>query len=198
MFEEQQLEQTNLLLRRVALRDQPPVICLLTGSSGAGKSYLAEALETRLDSERAGVYFFDRIGVPPVERMVAEYGSGEKSQEAKTHEWIERLAAIQEKTLIVFEGQYHPRFAIEACRRLELKEFVLAVVTCNERVWEQRLRGPRSQEYLVTDDMRNWARVLRDQTVALGGAVIDTSESNLETNLSDVARLINPLLRQRG
>ena len=97
----------------------------------------------------------------------------------------------------ILEGQYHPRFAIEACRAQGIKDFVLAVVTCEEQTWVARLHGPRAQPELVTQDMRNWARVLREETTKAGGAVIDTTEANVGRNMSDVGKLVNVLLARR-
>lgn len=152
------------------------------------------ALEKRLNPEKAAVHYFDQIGVPSNEQMVAEFGSGEKWQEATTHKWVERISKIRNKALVVFEGQYHPKYAHDAIAKFGLRDFQLAVVTADIEVWTRRLIGPRGQPDLVTNDMRNWAKLLRDETVRLGGSIIDTSASNLNQNLQDVAALVNPML----
>jgi len=190
------ITETNALVEQ-APTSSPPIVCLLTGSSGCGKTYLCEGLTKTLSSPKVGIFHFDLIGIPSLDDMIREHGSGEKWQEAKTYEWIGKLAAMKDKTLVFFEGQYHPQFALDACRESNLVSFQLAVVTCDQAVWERRLKGPRDQPDLITDDMRNWARLLRQWTVELGGAVIDTSASELATNMNDVANLINPLLRTR-
>jgi energy-coupling factor transporter ATP-binding protein EcfA2 len=189
------LEQTNTLLSRAPIGLLPPVICFLTGSSGCGKTHLATALNEQFDPEKAAVYFFDRIGIPTVEQMISEFGSTEKWQEVTTHKWVKRLSEIRDKALVVFEGQYHPKFALDAANELGLKDFKIAVVTADPSIWEARLRGPREQPNLVTDEMRNWARFLREETIRLRGA--DTSASNLDSNLQEVAALINPMLAAR-
>ena len=188
-----------MLLTKIAKNNayKSPVILFLTGSSGCGKTHLCSELAKRLNSNLALIQHFDRIGVPPLEQIMREYGSGEKWQAAKTREWIAQLSTIRDKILVVFEGQYHPAFVLSACRELGFTEFKLAVVTCDEAVWEARLRGPRKQTDLVNDDMRNWARVLKQQTIDSGGAVIDTSASNIQKNLADVAELINLLLLRK-
>lgn len=197
LVKESAIEQTNTLLGRVSVGAQPPVICLLTGSSGCGKTHLSKALASELDPNRSEVFYFDSVGVPSPAAMVRDFGSGERWQEVTTHKWVERMAAVRDKGLVVLEGQFHPRFALEACRASGLKDFVLAVVTCDEQTWISRLHGPRGQPELVTADMRNWSRVLREETVKAGGAVIDTSDSNVERNLSEVGKLVNSLLRAR-
>ena len=191
------LQETNTLLEHVEIDGRPPVILFLTGSSGCGKTYLAQALETHLNQEKSAVRYFDRIGVPTVERMISDFGSPEQWQEATTHTWVENLGNIRDKVLVILEGQYHPRFVLEAAQEVGLSEFVLSVVTASQTVWEERLRGPRGQPGLVTDDMRSWAKFLRDETVNRGGSVIDTSDSNLEKNLDEIGGLVNPMLRRR-
>jgi adenylate kinase family enzyme len=49
-------------------------LVILIGASGAGKTTIAEAIAQRHGDEVA-VFHFDQIGVPSVERMVAECGS---------------------------------------------------------------------------------------------------------------------------
>jgi hypothetical protein len=53
------------------------------------------------------------------------------------------------------------------------------------------------QPELVTEDMRNWSRFIRNQTVEIGGAVIDTSRSDIEQSIGEVGALINNKLRER-
>lgn len=197
LVKESPIDQTNSLLERIEIDNHPPVICLLTGSSGCGKTHLSKALAAKLNPERAEVFYFDSIGVPSPEEMVRDYGSGEGWQEATTQRWIERMAVVRNKGLVILEGQYHPRFAIEACRAQGIKDFILAVVTCEEQTWVARLHGPRAQPELVTQDMRNWARVLREETTKAGGAVIDTTEADVGRNMSDVGKLVNVLLARR-
>lgn len=197
MVDQTILEQSNRLLREVNIDCKIPILLLLTGSSGCGKTYLCQELKAYIDSSRAVIHHFDSIGVPPHGQMIAEFGSGEAWQRAKTHEWIGRLIEIEDKVLVIFEGQYNPHFAIEALARFEVENWAMAVVTCEQVIWEQRLRGLRGQAFLITDAMRNWARVLREETERLGGSVIDTSASDLNANLKDVVRLINPLIEKR-
>ncbi|MEZ5429484.1 MAG: AAA family ATPase [Pyrinomonadaceae bacterium] len=187
------IEDANELIRGIEPA-QPPYLLLLTGSSGCGKTYLSRELEKRLDPKGTMVFYFDSIGVPSTEEMVSRYGSGEKWQEAMTVEWVRRISAQRDKVLVILEGQYHPKFAIDACRKHGIKNYRIAVVTCAEKVWTERLKGPRDQPHLITEDMRNWAKLLLEETVRLGGSVIDTSESDLNANLKDVSILIRSLM----
>jgi len=56
----------------------------LTGASGAGKTYLAQALEQHLNPSFVQVEYFDRIGIPTFEEMRHAYGSIERWQEVNT------------------------------------------------------------------------------------------------------------------
>jgi shikimate kinase len=68
-------------------------LVVLTGASGSGKTTLARAIAARRGGE-IDVHFFDSVGVPPVEQTIAEHGSGEGWQRAKTIEWMHRLVPI--------------------------------------------------------------------------------------------------------
>ena len=46
-------------------------LVILIGASGSGKTTIARAIEHRYPDE-VEVLYFDRIGVPPVEEMIAE------------------------------------------------------------------------------------------------------------------------------
>lgn len=182
------LETLNQLLENTPVGNTPAVLFLL-GSSGCGKTYLSEALKNRLNSDKAEVLFFDSIGVPSESEMIERCGSGEQWQRETTHAWIREISEKKDKALVVFEGQYRPAFVTEVLDKHGINNAVLAVVTCDERAWIERLEGPRKQQELVTDDMRNWAKFLREETIKLGGHVVDTSASDLEVNLAEVASL---------
>jgi shikimate kinase len=51
-------------------------LVILIGASGSGKTTIARAIQERY-AESVDVFFFDRIGVPSIEQMIARYGSGE-------------------------------------------------------------------------------------------------------------------------
>ncbi len=171
-----------------------PLFVFLTGASGAGKTHLAELLNDRLDHEKAEIAFFDSIGVPSLDEMLRQYGSGEGWQKAKTYEWIEKLLAIADKPLRILEGSSDPQFIIDCCKRVGITNYLLCVVHCDDGVREERLTKKRNQPGLVKQDMRNWAKVLHDKTLTLGGSVIDTSDSSSKRYVNELASLINDRL----
>jgi energy-coupling factor transporter ATP-binding protein EcfA2 len=187
------LQHINQVLDKVDCGTPPPRFLFLTGSSGCGKTYLVEALARELDAAKVAIYYFDRIGIPPQDQMIAECGSIERWQEKATFEWMKRLAQIDDKALVIFEGQCNPQFIIDGAAAAGIENYKIAVIVADEKVWEARLRGPRGQAFLVNEDMRNWARFLRERTVALGGAIIDTSDSDLDKNIGDVAAMVETL-----
>jgi hypothetical protein len=68
-----------------------PGILVVTGASGSGKTAAVRALEARaLSGVRC--YYFDAVGVPPVE----QHGSGgpEGWQAVTTKEWLGRLDGL--------------------------------------------------------------------------------------------------------
>jgi adenylate kinase family enzyme len=60
---------------------------ILIGASGSGKTAIARTIASHYYRE-VQVYHFDHIGVPSAQQMIAEYGSGEAWQRAKTLESI--------------------------------------------------------------------------------------------------------------
>jgi uridine kinase len=54
-------------------------LVILIGASGSGKTTIARRIEDRF-AEDVEVFYFDRIGLPSPEKMIAEYGSGEAWQ----------------------------------------------------------------------------------------------------------------------
>ena len=88
-------------------------IVVLLGASGSGKTTIADAIacQHRRDLD---VFHFDRIGVPAVEQMIADYGSAAGWQRAKTFDWMFRLAGtIHPGRHVLFEGQTR----LASCRR---------------------------------------------------------------------------------
>jgi shikimate kinase len=150
---------------------------VVTGASGAGKTTLVRRVASR-GIAGATFHYFDSIGVPSAEQMVASHGSPANWQVAMTHQWIERLAR-GESGVCVLEGQVRPSTVREAFARFQVDGHVL-LLDCAHAVREARLRDERQQPELNTRDMACWASYLRGQADALDLPVLDTSAMTLE------------------
>jgi GNAT superfamily N-acetyltransferase/dephospho-CoA kinase len=150
-------------------------LILITGASGTGKTTILRELEHSFSNPEIAVYYFDDIGIPTFQEMVEKHGSPEKWQEWATHSWIEKLSKVSDKNIIFFEGSFNAEFAIEKIKELEIKNYQLICLYTQRQIREQRLIE-RGQKELVSQDMENFSLILRENTLKLGGIVIDTSD----------------------
>ncbi|HEX9892312.1 MAG TPA: AAA family ATPase [Gemmatimonadales bacterium] len=154
-------------------------ILVVTGASGAGKTTLVQALA---DRRLPGVhcYFFDSIGVPSVERMIAEFGSPEAWQTAMTGDWVRRLAANPDRArLAVLDGQVRPSAVRAAFLEHRVARGEILLLDCSHEVRDARLRQQRQHPELASRNMTAWAAYLRGQADALGLPILDTTHLNI-------------------
>jgi hypothetical protein len=144
-------------------------------------------------SREVQVYHFDHIGVPPAQQMIAEYGSDEAWQRAKTLEWIAKLASVLTATGgVLFEGQTRPSFLAEAAAVMGNIRYTLILIDCDDRTRARRLLHDRQQPELITDDMMNWVRYLRREAQANGYEILDTSTLPLHESVAYVLARLRP------
>ena len=155
-------------------------LVILIGASGSGKTTIAHAIAKR-PVMGASVFFFDSIGVPSIEEMIRECGSGEAWQRTRTVAWMLRLAE-QAKAghPILFEGQTRFSFLAEGAAVAGGLVYTPILVDCDDEVRTGRLTGARKQPELANRNMMNWARHLRTEAAALGCPILDTSRLALE------------------
>jgi uridine kinase len=154
------------------------MIILITGASGSGKTTILKAIELLLPENQISVNYFDDIGVPSVDIMIAEYGSCEKWQEEMTHKWMEKLTQITDKEFIFLEGSFNPEFAKNYSH--------LFCIHADREIREMRLITQRNQPELASQDMEDFAQMLKNNTLKMGGIVVDSSIIKPE----DIAKLI--------
>jgi hypothetical protein len=156
---------------------------ILTGASGSGKAAISEAIASRY-TESVDVYHFDQLGVPSPEEMVANYGSTEAWQLAKTHEWMVKITANRRtERHVPFEGQMRCSFVLEAAAAAGITEFILILVDCDDATLIRRLtleRLERRQPDLANPIMMSWARYLRIEAHQLHCTIPDTTLLSLE------------------
>lgn len=153
-------------------------LVVLTGASGAGKTTIAQAVEER-HPRLATVLFFDSIGIPSVERMIAEFGSGEAWQRAMTLHWN-----------ILFEGQSRLSFLKEAIGSSGIADHRIVLVDCDDATRTRRLSVAREQPELANPTMMTWAKFLRAEAQIAGCEVLDTSFLDLDACVERVCSLL--------
>lgn len=159
---------------------------ILIGASGSGKTAIAHTIASHYSRE-VQIFHFDHIGVPSAQQMIAEYGSGEAWQRAKTLEWIAKLASVVTATSgVLFEGQTRPSFVAEGTAAMGNIKYTLILIDCDDGTRARRLLHDRHQPELVTDDMMNWARYLRREAQAHGHEILDTSALSLHESVARV------------
>jgi len=158
-------------------------LIVLVGASGAGKTTIARAIADRRDVQ-ARVFFFDTIGIPPLEEMVQHYGSGEAWQRAKTIDWMLRLAGeAKESSRLLFEGQTRFSFLADGAAAAGGLAYTPILVDCDDETRSARLADARNQPELVNDEMMMWARYLRNEARAHGHPILDTSMLSLADSI---------------
>lgn len=159
---------------------------VLTGASGSGKTAIAEAVASRY-AEHVDVYHFDLVGVPPLEQMIAEYGSGEAWQRAMTFEWMVRLAAARHiGRRIPLEGQMRLSFVSQAAAAAGIGNCVLILADCDDATRIRRLTFDRRSPDLANTTMMEWAKCLRDEAKQLHRTILDTTFAPLEVCVEQV------------
>ncbi|MFA1627081.1 AAA family ATPase [Rhizobium mongolense] len=161
-------------------------LLVLTGASGAGKTTIAEAIESR-HGEKIDVFYKDRIGVPSVDEMISKFGSVEGWQKAATFEWMSRLAEpVAQGRSVLFEGQSRLSFVAEAAAHAGIVAYSTILVDCDDETRIRRLSFDRGQPELGDENMLNWARFLREEATACGREILDTSHLSLDEEISYV------------
>lgn len=146
-------------------------LIIVTGASGVGKTSILRLLDER-KIPNLKIYFFDDLGVPSTEEMIRDFGSVENWQKDRLSEWIEKI--IKENTkdeIVILDGSVRPGFVPSG--------YEIVLFDCADEVREKRLIE-RGHPELANDDMRNWAKYLREDCKKEGHVVIDTTNQTLD------------------
>jgi dephospho-CoA kinase len=165
-------------------------LVILTGASGSGKTAIARAIASdRLPP--AEVLRFDSIGVPPVEEMIAGWGSSEEWQRAKTIEWIARISEMRDLDRpVLFEGQMRLAFLREALVSAGIPGARIVLVDCDDATRRHRLTSERRQPELANPAMTSWAAHLRREAQDIGCEILDTTGVSLRTCVDQIRRYL--------
>ena len=172
----------------------PPIILVVTGASGAGKTTLVRGLEAR-SLPGVSCHYFDSIGVPSPEVMKRDFGGGAGWQEATTRIWIERLSRGPDR-VAVLDGQTRPSAVRAAFRLAGIRTEAIVLIDCAAEERNRRLLVDREQPELASAEMNAWAAYLKGQADALDLPIIDTTCLAPEAALEELVELVNSLKAQ--
>lgn len=158
-------------------------VLFLVGASGVGKTAATRQLASAPDF-LGRCRFFDTIGIPSLDDMRRNHGSGEAWQAFATDHWVETLRDEPER-LVVLEGQTRPSFIREAAEKHGLQSWRVVLMDCAPEVRRERLEG-RGQPELTSVRMERWAAYLRNEAESMGLPIIDTSELTVAEVVSHV------------
>lgn len=163
-------------------------LVILTGASGSGKTTLARYVqEHHPDTQK--VVFFDSIGVPPVEQLTKEYGSGEAWQRAMTLHWMAKIGKILATGRpMLFEGQMRIAFIQQALADAAIENARIILVDCDDSTRRARLQINRKQPELANPRLLNWARYLREEARSNGIEILDTGRVPLCECVNQICR----------
>jgi thymidylate kinase len=166
-------------------------IYFITGASGVGKTTLVAQLKKKYKSAPWLFLHFDQIGIPSVSEMERDFGSPSGWQEAKAHEWIDKLIHTYGNGKIFLEGQVNMRFIHNGFAKPNFKNYTIILLDCGEEEMGKRLYSLRMQPELFDKDMRNWLKFLRNQAEELKTTRIDSSNLSEDEVLKKFEEAIN-------
>jgi dephospho-CoA kinase len=160
----------------------------IIGSSGSGKTTAVKNLQREgvIDAE---FFYFDNVGVPSNEEMVAKFGSGEGWQKWGTSHWVKKAKGVLVGKVVVLDGQTRPSFIEEACKEEEIDDYKIILIDCSDEERRKRLTE-RGQPELAHADMMNWAKYLRNECTKRNCVVIDNTNFTQEQTRQALGVLI--------
>ncbi len=157
-------------------------IYFLTGASGVGKTTLLNWLEKKYRIMPWSFLHFDSIGVPSEKEMIEKHGSGSNWQRDMTYTWIDKMIhEYEDSDRIILEGQVNLKFIKTGFAKRNFHNYQIILVDCDEEIMVYRLTEKRGQPELLTQDMRNWLKYLRNQAREFNVPNINTSDLSEES-----------------
>ena len=149
----------------------------LIGSSGSGKTTASELFR---DMNLPGIIMCasDSVGVPSKEEMIKEFGSQSEWQRNNTLKWVKKIKdEYLDKNNVLFDTQSRPTFIEEACKENDIQDYKIILFDCSDEERKRRLIG-RNSPHLVSPQMMDWARYLRENCVGDNCQIIDNTNLN--------------------
>jgi|SRR5687768_7568115 len=166
-----------------------PVILVLTGASGAGKTTLMLKL--------------DELRIPGVEgfncdRVLEEVRRSSDAKDLQANilrHWIAKLCReMTQIRLAVLDMQIAPHRALEVLTEAKISRSQIVFVDCDTAERNRRLCNERGQPELSNPQMDCWAAYLRGQADALYLPIIDTSQNSMTQGLKMLQTLVKELM----
>jgi hypothetical protein len=167
----------------------------ITGSSGSGKTTLLKGV-TESTFPNLKAYHIDDLGVPSLEEMNTKYGGPEQWQAYNAHRWIEKVAHLENASMVVIEGQVRPKVIIDAADEAGFSAFHITLIDCSHEERQRRLVEDRTQPELDKLDMYAWAAYLHGQADALQLEIIDTTLQSVEESIKKLANSIERFAKE--
>lgn len=164
-------------------------IYFIIGASGAGKTTAVKNIEKTNPSDFQYCYF-DSIGVPSQEEMIKKFSSGENWQKINTKNWVKKMGESLTTKPAMLDGQTRPSFIEEACKENGVISYEVILFDCNDEIRNQRLIN-RGHSELVNDRMTNWAKYLREESLARNYKIIDTTNLTQEESKEMLLKILN-------
>jgi dephospho-CoA kinase len=165
-------------------------IYFIIGASGAGKTTAVKNIEKTNPNDFQYCYF-DSVGVPSEKDMIEKFGSGENWQKINTNYWVKKMKDeyLAVKPAIL-DGQTRPSFIEEACKENNIVSYEVILFDCTEEVRKQRLIN-RGHPELANDQMMNWAKYLREESLAKSYPIIDNTNSTEYESKQALLKILN-------
>jgi dephospho-CoA kinase len=155
-------------------------IYFVIGASGSGKTTILKDLENE-NNENYLYCYFDSVGVPSNEEMIHKFGSGENWQKEITKYWVKKIKKEYLNTKsVILDGQIRPSFIEEACSENNINNYEVILFDCSDEIRKKRLIE-RGHSELVTEQMMNWAKYLREESISKEYKIINNSNMTKES-----------------
>lgn len=161
-------------------------IYFVIGASGAGKTTAVKNIE-KSNPDDFEYCYFDSIGVPSNEEMIKKFGSGDNWQKTNTNFWVQKMKKSSKPAIL--DGQTRPSFIEEACRANNVSAYEVILFDCSNEVRKQRLVD-RGHPELANEQMMNWAKYLREESLPRGYKIIDNTNLTQEESKEMLLKLL--------
>ena len=168
-------------------------IIFIIGASGAGKTSTLKNLQERYPNDFEYCYF-DSVGVPTELERIAKFGSGGNWQKETTKDWVRKIKEnFLDSKNVILDGQIRPEYIVEACAENSIENYEVILFDCSDEKRKERLIE-REQPELETENMANWAKFLRNESIARGYRILDNSNFNREQTIQELLKVVKPVI----